>query len=83
VGRNFTMFAKAGESPLMAKKPVGRPKGTNNRGEGIHVRIDPDVVGKAKVIVGRNNLKLGDYLSALLKGPVDRDYAKVLGELPK
>ena len=67
----------------MAGKKMGRPKGTNNRGEGILVSVDPNVVGKAKVIVGRRNLKLGDFLSELLTKPVDREYAKVLGEMQR
>jgi hypothetical protein len=75
------LHATPEESPHVANKKAGRPKGTNNRGVGVHVRLDPDVVGQAKVVIGRKNLKLGDYLSSLLKGPVGRAYQDVLGEL--
>jgi hypothetical protein len=50
-------------------------------GEGIPVRIDPDIVGKAKVVVFRRNLELGPYLSGILQSMVDRDYHAVLKEL--
>src|SRR4051812_159901 len=65
----------------VAKKKAGRPKAVARRGEGKLVRIDPDIVGKAKVITGRRNLDLGPFLSELLKGPIDREYQRVLSEL--
>ena len=75
------MTVAIAEGRPVAKKKAGRPKNPASRGEGKLVRIDPDIVGKAKVITGRRNLDLGPYLSELLKGPIDREYQRVLGEL--
>lgn len=74
------MVGAIAEIPFVAKKR-GRPKSENPRGEGKSVRLDPDIVGKAKVVTSRNNLELGPYLSKLLEGPVNRDYQRVLKEL--
>ena len=64
----------------VARKRHDRPKDAP-RGEGIPVRIDPDIVGKAKVVVARKNRELGPYFSELLRAQVDRDYQEVLREL--
>jgi hypothetical protein len=69
------------ENSAMAKKKAGRPKGQSIRGEGKLVRIDPNVVGMARVVTGRRGTELGPYLSELLAGPVRRDYVAVLREL--
>jgi hypothetical protein len=71
------------ETPIVGKKKVGRPKSQHVRGEGKPVRIDPNLVGKAKLIASRRNLELGPYLSKLLEAPINRDYAAVLRELAK
>ena len=68
------------EMEPVAKKR-GRPKSDKVRGIGVAVRIDPDLVGKARVVAGRRNLDVGPYLSQLLEGPVNRDYLAVLKEL--
>ena len=54
-----TMPTATAEKPIVAKKKAGRPKGESSRGVGKPVRLDPDVVGKARVITGRRNL--GDW----------------------
>jgi hypothetical protein len=64
----------------VARKRHDRPNGAP-RGEGIPVRIAPDIVGKAKVVVARKNRGLGPYFSELLRAQVDRDYQEVLREL--
>jgi hypothetical protein len=58
---------------------VGRPKKPG--GEGKHVRLNPDLVAKARIIALRRGYSVGDYLSRLLETPVNRDYQRVLKEL--
>jgi hypothetical protein len=70
----------AAEVRPMAKRGAGRPKKEVKR-TGHLVRLDSDIVGKAKVIAMRRNLDMGPYLSELLKAPIDREYRKILGEL--
>jgi hypothetical protein len=60
-------------------KSVGRPKKPG--GEGKHVRLNPDLVAKAKIVALRRGSQVGDYLSGLLDTPVNRDYQRVLKEL--
>ena len=68
------------EMEPVAKKR-GRPKSEKVRGIGVAVRIDPDLVGKARVVASRRNLDVGPYLSQLLEGPINQDYFAVLKEL--
>jgi hypothetical protein len=75
------MSVLAPEARKMGTKKVGRPKGENNRGVGRPVRLDPDIVSKAKVIAMRANVDVGQYLSGLLRGAVDKDYLKTVREM--
>ena len=52
---------------VVKKKKAGRPKAPAIRGDGKQVRLDPDVVAKAKMIATRKNLEVGPYLSSLLE----------------
>lgn len=60
-------------------RKAGRPKKPG--GEGKPVRIDPDLASKARIVALRRGLPLSDYLSALLRAPITRDYRKTLREL--
>ena len=75
------MSAGTMETPKVAKKKSGRPKSSNPRGEGLQVRLDPDIVGKARMIANRRNLDIGPFLSGLLEAPVNREYVTLLKEL--
>jgi hypothetical protein len=77
------MTSATAETRPMAKKKAGpgRPRKEGGPKKGKLVRLDPDLVGKAKVITGRRNLDMGPYLSELLKGPIDREYRSILKEL--
>jgi hypothetical protein len=57
----------------------GRPKKPG--GEGKHVRLDPDLVARARIVAMRRGVPIGEYLSGLLESLVDRDYQRVLREL--
>jgi hypothetical protein len=63
----------------VAKKKAGRPPQPG--GEGRHVRIDPELYNKARVVALRRGLKFGEYLDSLIETPVNRDYQRVLKEL--
>jgi hypothetical protein len=69
------------ERAIVAKKKAGRPKSQNPRGDGRQVRLDPDVVAKAKMVATRKGLEVGPYLSTLLEAPINREYAVLLREL--
>jgi hypothetical protein len=73
---SMTMTAGGG---AVAKKRVGNPGKPG--GEGRPVRIQPDLLNKARIVAMRRGSQIGDYLGSLLEGPVNRDYQKVLKEL--
>jgi hypothetical protein len=65
------------ERRSVAKKKAGRPASENPRGEGIQVRIAPDVVRMARKVSPVDGVNLTDYLSNILRPVVLRDYARV------
>ena len=62
------------ERPIVAKSKAGRPKSANPRGDGIAVRLAPDVVRTARYVAPVKGVALGDYLSDILRQTVTRDY---------
>jgi hypothetical protein len=68
------------EGPPVAKRKAGRPKSQNPK-IGRQVRLDPDLVAKAEVVATRRGLDVGPFLTHLMEGPVNREYAAVLREL--
>jgi hypothetical protein len=66
----------AAKDPAMAK---GRPKKPG--GEGSVVRIDSDLVTKAKYLAALKGLPMSDYLSEKLRPVLDREMRKVGKEL--
>jgi hypothetical protein len=66
---------------MTVAKKRGRPKSENPRGEGPQVRLDPDLVAKAKMIALRRQTTVSEYLNAVLEAPIARDYRRLLAEL--
>jgi hypothetical protein len=64
------------KGPAMAK---GRPKKPG--GEGTVVRIDADLVTKAKYLAAMEGVPMSDYLSAKLRPLLDREMRRVGKEL--
>jgi hypothetical protein len=62
---------------------MGRKRGNPGKpaGEGRLVRLDPSIVGMAKLIATAKGITLADYLADLLRAPVSRDYAKEMRQL--
>jgi hypothetical protein len=69
------------EMTTVAKKKAGRPKSQNPRGDGLPVRLAPDVVRMAKVVTPMKGLALSAYLSDILRPVVTRDYAQAQRKL--
>jgi hypothetical protein len=69
------------EASAVAKKKVGRPKSKNPRGDGLQVRIAPDVVRMARIVTPMKGVALTDYLSDILRPAVTRDYAQAAKRL--
>jgi hypothetical protein len=66
------------ERPNMAKAK-GRPK-TSDRDEAT-TRLDRTLIGKAKLIATHQGISVGELLSELVRGPLDRAYAQMLRDL--
>jgi hypothetical protein len=58
-------------------EPIERPRPSLGRKD-VTTKIDGAIHRKAKIIAGNRNVSLAEYLSELLRGPVDRDYMREL-----
>ena len=65
------MVAATGE---MMAKAKGRPKKPG--GDGSQVRVDADLASMARYVASRKGLKLIDYLGAILRPAIERDFRK-------
>jgi hypothetical protein len=59
----------------MARKR-GRPKGTERRD--AVVKLDANIVGKAQMVAKARGTSLAEYLSGLIRVPVDRDFLEII-----
>jgi hypothetical protein len=60
-------------------RPKGRPKKPS--GEGTPVRIDADLVSKAKYLAAQRGVALSELLSGILRPVIERDFRKAGREL--
>lgn len=60
-------------------KTKGRPKKPG--GEGGVVRIDPDLITKAKYLAAKKGVPMSDFLSQLIRPVVEREMRKAGREL--
>jgi hypothetical protein len=68
------------ESKPMPKRP-GRPK--RSLRNDVAVKVDSGVVTKAKLVADTRDITLAEYLTELLRVPVDRDFAKAVRSIEK
>jgi hypothetical protein len=68
----------AAEPKSMARKR-GRPK-ASNRHDAV-VKLDLIIVGKAQMVAKARGKSLAEYLSEIIRGPVDRDFLKIMKSL--
>lgn len=64
---------------LVMAKPKGRPK-SSQRNDAT-AKIDAGLITKAKFVADTRDMPLAEYLSELLRGPVDRDFAKAVKQV--
>ena len=62
----------------MARKR-GRPKASQRRD--AVVKLDAILVGKAQMVAKARGTSVAEYLSEIIRGPVDRDFLKVMKEM--
>jgi hypothetical protein len=62
----------------MARKR-GRPKASKRRD--AVVKLDVIIVGKAQMVAKARGTSLAEYLSEVIRGPVDRDFLKIMKTL--
>ena len=60
-------------------KSRGRPKRSERND--VAVKVDARVVAKAKMVAQARNIPLAEYVSELLRAPVDRDFVKEMRKL--
>jgi hypothetical protein len=66
--------------PAMELYRVARKK-KPGEGPGAQVRIDADLVAKARYLAAHSGLELSGYLSALLRPMIEREFKKVGREM--
>jgi hypothetical protein len=54
----------------------GRPKASKRRD--AVVKLDVKIVGKAQMVAKAKGTSLAEYLSEIIRGPVDRDFLKIM-----
>ncbi len=57
----------------------GRPKGTERRD--AMVKLDTILVGKAQMVAKARGTSVAEYLSEIIRSPVDRDFLAVMHQL--
>jgi hypothetical protein len=57
----------------------GRPK-EGHRREAV-VKLDIIIVGKAQMVAKARGMSLAEYLSELIRGPVDRDFLAIMKQM--
>jgi hypothetical protein len=62
----------------MARKR-GRPKG-NKRRDAV-VKLDIIIVGKAQMVAKAKGMSLAEYLSEIIRSPVDRDFLNIMKQM--
>ena len=60
-------------------KARGRPK-TSTRNDRV-ARVDAVVLGWAEMVARARGISVAEYLSETLRGPVARDFARVMEEM--
>lgn len=67
------------ESRPMTEKRRGRPK-TSERKDAT-ARLDAAVLAKAQMVAKARGVSIAEYLTDIVKGPVDRDFLKEMKKL--
>lgn len=49
----------------------------------VAVKVDRTLADKARLVASRRGLTLAEYLSELIRTPVEKDFAKVIREMEK
>lgn len=62
---------------------MARPKGKRSERDDVAVKVDREIVDKARFVALRRHLTLAGFLSDLLRGPVDRAYQDEVRKLVK
>jgi hypothetical protein len=57
----------------------GRPKGEKRRD--AVVKLDIIIVGKAQMVAKARGTSLAEYLSEIIRGPVDRDFLDIMRQM--
>ena len=60
-------------------KKRGRPK-EGHRRQAV-VKLDIIIVGKAQMVAKARGMSLAEYLSELIRGPVDRDFLAIMKQM--
>jgi len=60
---------------------AARKRSEGTKRDDIAVKIDRTIGDKAKFVAARKGTTMAEYVSGLLKGPVERDFDKAIKEM--
>jgi hypothetical protein len=68
---------------LAERMPMARPKGRPKVSERNDrtARVDATILGWAEMVARAKGISLAEYLSETLRGPVAKDFAKVMEQM--
>lgn len=70
------MALQVAERGMAAKKRAEKPKRDD-----AAVKIDRTLTDKAKFVASRKGVTMAEYLSELIRAPVERDFTKAIREM--
>jgi hypothetical protein len=65
----------------METATMGRPKGSKRVPERRSIKIDASVLTRAELVAKDRGQSLAEYISDILRGPVDREFTKLVMRL--
>jgi hypothetical protein len=78
LGRDLTEDVMGTLECLDVAKSKGRPK--TDRDDGT-AKVDRGVLGMAKMVAAIRKISVAEYLTGLLRGPVEKDFGKEMERL--
>ena len=57
------------------------PKRAGKKRDDVAVKVDRTLADKAKLIASRRGITMAEYLTDLIRGPIERDFVKTIKDM--
>lgn len=65
----------------MAAKKRSEPQAEHEKRDDMAVKIDRSLVNKARLVASQRKITLAEYISDLIRIPVERDFSKTVRDM--